>query len=98
MDEFSTIQCQNWITEELPLSYELRYKLENGQDWILPGESNVFSRQLFTIGKKENKYALDLRIKIFSRVGQYHEQPVELYVRFNYLVLYLIFIYEKIFL
>ncbi|XP_066910530.1 polycystin family receptor for egg jelly-like isoform X2 [Clytia hemisphaerica] len=80
VDEFSDIQCQNWISEELPLSYELRYKLENGQDWILPG-SSIFSRQLFTIGKREDNYKLNLRINIYSSVGQYRVEPVELYVR-----------------
>ena len=68
------------MSDEKPLKYELRYRLDNGQDWIVPGQSNIFNRQQFKTGPKENDYKLDVRVKIINGVGQYVFTPVEIVV------------------
>ena len=82
VDAFVDIKCFGWLSDEYPLKYELRYRLDNGQDWIVPGQSNIFNRQQFKIGPKADGYKLDVRVKIINGVGQYTFEPVLIAVSF----------------
>ena len=74
------IVCSGWITDDLPLKYELRAKLDNGKYLTLPSDTDTFSRQQFTIGDKADNYRRDLKVRVINRVGEYHDEVVDIFV------------------
>jgi len=74
------IVCSGWVSDDTPLKYELRAKLDNGKYLSLPSDIDMFSRQQFTVGDKDNNYRRDVNVRIINSVGEYHDEAIDIFV------------------